>query len=191
MKIEITYPKPQKAGRARAVITDILKYIFLVAAFSCAVVNALVGGRAWSVIVIWSVFMAWTLIVSPDMIDYNRISQFIKLIAQSCVLLVLIDVFLTPGWASDVVFIVCFGALIAVCVLLFTDYERQRHNILPMLLLSVISLIVSAVWIFRAENGTSWQVYVTCAVSFAVLIVCLRATGGNIKNDLRKMFYTM
>ena len=191
MQINISYPKPQKSKSHRSIIIGIVKSSFLLTAFLCSVINLWSGGKAWSIIVIWSLYMAWTLFVSPDMIEYNRISQFTKVIMQSCILLVLIDIFIVSGWATNVVAIICFGALIAVCLLLYTDFERQRHNLLPMILLSALSLIISAVLMIVSKESVRWYVPVTCALSFAALIVCMKTMSGNFKSELKKMFHNI
>lgn len=191
MQINITYPKPQKRKSHRSIVIDITKDLFLLTAIMCAAINIWAGGKAWSVIVIWALFMIWTMFVSPDMIEYNRISQFTKAIVQSCVMLVLIGVFITSGWVSNVVSIICFGSLIAVCLLLYTDFERQRRNLLPVILLSVLSLIISAVLMIISKEAISWQIPVTCVLSFAVLAACMKTMRGNIKSELKKMFHTI
>src|SRR5690606_22991895 len=191
LQINKTYPKPQKRKSHRSIIIGITKDIFLLSALLCAALNAWSGGKAWSVIVIWALFMIWTMFVSPDMIEYNRISQFTKAIVQSCIMLVLIDVFITSGWAANVVSIICFGSLIAVCLLLYTDFERQRHNLRPIILFSILSLIVTAVLVIISKGKVSWQVLVTFVLSFAVLAVCVKTMGWNIKSELKKMFHTI
>lgn len=191
LQINKTYPKPQKRKSHRSIIIGITKDIFLLSALLCAALNIWSGGKAWSVIVIWALFMIWTMFVSPDMIEYNRISQFTKAIVQSCVMLVLIDVFITSGWVSNVVSIICFGSLIAVCLLLYTDFERQRRNLLPVILLSVLSLITSAVLMIISKETVSWQIPVTGILSFAVLAACMKTMRGNIKSELKKMFHTI
>jgi hypothetical protein len=191
LQIKITYPKPQKKKSHRGLVIEIGRNLFLLAAVLCAAINIWAGGKAWSVIVIWALYMAWSLLVHPDMIEYNRISQFTKAIVQSCIMLVLIDVFITSGWAANVVSIICFGSLIAVCLLLYTDFERQRHNLLPIILFSILSLIVTAVLVIISKGKVSWQVLVTFVLSFAVLAVCVKTMGWNIKSELKKMFHTI
>jgi len=191
LQIKITYPKPQKKKSHRGLVIEIGRNLFLLAAVLCAAINIWAGGKAWSVIVIWALYMAWSLLVHPDMIEYNRISQFTKAIVQSCIMLVLIDVFITSGWAANVVSIICFGSLIAVCMLLYTDFERQRHNLLPIILFSILSLIVTAVLVIISKGKVSWQVLVTFVLSFAVLAVCVKTMGWNIKSELKKMFHTI
>jgi len=191
LQINVTYPKPQKRKSHRSIIIGIARDIFLLAALMCAAINIWSGGKAWSVIVIWALYMIWSMLVYPDMIEYNRISQFTKAIVQSCVMLVLIDVFITSGWAANVVSIICFGSLIAVCLLLYTDFERQRHNLLPVILLSALSLITSAVLMIISGGNIRWQLPVTCVLSFVVLAVCMKTMGWNIKSELKKMFHTI
>ena len=191
MQINISYPKPQKRKSHRSLIIDILKSSFQFAAILCAVINIWSGGKVWSAIVIWSLYMIWTLLVYPDMIEYNRISQFTKVIIQSCIMLILIDVFIVSGWAVNVVSIVCFSSLIAVCVLLYTDFERQRRNLLPMIHLSALSLIILVIMMITARDRVRWQVPVTCVLSFAALVVCVKTMSGNLRNELKKMFHTI
>jgi len=191
LQIKITYPKPLKRKSHRSIIIGIARDIFLLAALMYAVINIWSGGKAWSVIVIWALYMIWSMLVYPDMIEYNRISQFTKAIVQSCVMLVLIDVFITSGWAANVVSIICFSSLIAVCLLLYTDFERQRHNLLPVILLSALSLITSAVLMIISGGNIPWQLPVTCVLSFVVLAVCIKTMGWNIKSELKKMFHTI
>ena len=100
----------------------------LAAAIASVLVNWATGGKAWSLIVLMSLYMVWTLVLSPDLVEYNRISQFIKLITCTCILLTLIDVFLISGWAVIVVPIVGFGGLIVAGILFLTDLERQKQN---------------------------------------------------------------
>ncbi|HAA25237.1 MAG TPA: hypothetical protein DCE11_03840, partial [Ruminiclostridium sp.] len=64
-------------------------------------------------------------------------------------------------------------------------------NLLPVILLSVLSLITSAVLIIISKGIVSWQVPVTCILSFAVLAVCMKTMRGNIKSELKKMFHTI
>ena len=188
MKVNLIYPQPQKKKMRRSEIMRVAKWSLISAAYLCPIINLCVGGRAWSVIVLWSLFMAWSLLLSPDLIEYNRISQFIKLITQSCVLLALIDLFLAPGWAVEVLSIVCFSALLTVGILFFTDRERQTHNMRPMLLLAVAALIAAIAGVCFFHNH-HWSLIVMGALSFALLAVCARTMGGDMVHELKKLFH--
>jgi len=145
MKIKNVYPHTEKFGVQRKKLLLILRWPFLALAVACPVVNYFTGGPAWSVVALMGLYMAWTQIFSLDLVEYNRISQFTKLAVRSCILLILIDTFIAPGWAVKVVPIVGLGCLVACAVLFFTDFSRQKHNMLPMLFMIFLAIIGSVV----------------------------------------------
>lgn len=191
MKIEITYPSFRKQRGARNEAIRILKWPFLFAAYLCPILNLFTGGNAWSIIVVWSIWMVWSNAVAPSLVEYNLISQLIKLIAQSCILLLLIDVLLTPGFAIEVVPIVCFCGLTLSGILFFSDMERQQQNMMPMLMLCGVSLVCSVfgllLWWHR-ENA--WALLVLGAFALALLIACFLQMGSAFLRNLKKYFAT-
>ena len=124
MKVDITYPALGKRKQVKRKLIKAAGLVLLSAAVICPIVNIAVGGKAWSLIVLLGLYMVWTLVLSPDLVEYNRISQFIKLLLCSCLILILIELFLAPGWAGVVVPIVGFGGLIVCAALFFSDMER-------------------------------------------------------------------
>ena len=78
MKLKITYPPIEKRKLQRKHFLRVIRWPVLFAVVACPIVNLAVGGRAWSLIVLMSIYMAWSLILSPDLVEYNRISQSIK-----------------------------------------------------------------------------------------------------------------
>lgn len=190
MKVNITYPKPSRQRLFQQKMITVLKWPFLFAALICPVMNLVTGGKAWSVIVLWSLFMAWFTLISPDLVEYNRISQVIKLIVYAGILLILIDWLLTPGWAVEVVPIVCFSGLAVVGVLFFTDIERQKQNMLPMLLLIFICLLSAVVGLFVWREETRWALAVMGVFAFSLLVGCISVLGTGFLRELQKRFYT-
>jgi hypothetical protein len=77
---------------------------------------------------LWALWSVWSLAVSRDLVEYNRVSQTVKLLVHTCVLLVLIDLCLSSGWAGFVVPIVSFATLFMVGVLFFSDLSRQKRT---------------------------------------------------------------
>ena len=124
MKIEVTYPAVPRRRLRRRRLKSAAGWILLLAAYICPVMNIVTGGKAWSVIVLISLYMVWTLLLSTDLVEYNRISQFTKVLVCSCALLTAIDVFISSGWAIEVVPIVCYAGLIVSGILFFTDFEK-------------------------------------------------------------------
>ena len=71
MKLEITYPAvPVKKLRRNRVIR-IARWPFLLAAVICPVINLMTGGSPWSLIVLVGIYMVWTFLISPDLVEYN------------------------------------------------------------------------------------------------------------------------
>lgn len=189
MQINITYPPVQKRKVQRKRFLNIIKWPILAAALACIIVNIAVGGKAWSAIVIMGIYMIWTLLLSPSLVEYNRISQTIKIILCSCIMLILINTLLVPGWAVQVVPMVCFGGLIVSAVLFLTDIERQKQNMLPMLLLIIISIAGAALGIYIWHNETIWPLIVMGAVAFALLIAVIVITRKDFIREIQRRFH--
>ena len=190
MKVKITYPPPKRKRVQRSDLIGWMKWPFLLAAYLCPVVNISTGGRAWSVVVLYSLHIVWSLVLSPAVIQYNRISQFIKLTVKSCILLILVDALLSPGWAAEVVPIVCFSGLILVGLLFFTDRERQRHNVLPLLLLSAAAFLAAVAGLIFLRDCSRWPLAVMGALALALLVSLAIAFEGGPAQELRKLFHT-
>lgn len=189
MKVEITYPPVERRRLQRRKLLRILRWPFLFAAYICPLINLLTGGKAWSVIVLMSLYMAWKLVLSTDLVEYNRISQFTKLIVCTCVLLGLIDWLLAPGWAVEVVPIVCFGGLVVAGILFFTDLERQKQNMLPMLVLIVMALFGSVIGLSLWHEESCWALVVMGALALALLVGCAATLGGEFLRELKRRFH--
>lgn len=190
MKVDITYPPLGKQKQVKRKLIKAAGLVLLSAAVICPIVNIAVGGKAWSLIVLMGLYMVWTLVLSPDLVEYNRISQFIKLLLSSCLMLILIELFLAPGWAGVVVPIVGFGGLIVCAALFFSDMERQRQNMLPMLTLIFLAALGSAAGLLWLKPEVVWPMAVMGALSLALLISCIIALGRGFIMELHKRFHT-
>lgn len=167
------------------------KWPFLFAAYICPILNLVTGGPAWSVIVVWSLWIVWSFSLSPELVEINRISLFVKLITNSAILLIMIDVLLSPGWAIEVVPIVCFSGLAIAGILFFTDIDRQKQNMMPMLMLIIISIIssISGLIILRQEDS-KWALAVMGAFAFALLVAGAAVLGSDFIRDIKRRFHT-
>ena len=195
MNINVTYPELSKKKATRAKLIRILRLPFIISAIACPIVNLAVGGLAWSVIVLFGLNIIWNMVVAIDLIEYNRTSQSIKFITYSILMLILIDVFLTPTitWGSFVIPIVTFSGLILSATLFFTDFERQRHNLMPLLLIDIICLVASVVMIFlifyKKYEGVLWPYVTMGGVSSAILAVLLLTMKGGFFAELKRRFH--
>lgn len=188
MKIKITYPKVSPKIIKHQRLINFMKWPLLIAVVICPIINLITGGKAWSLVVLMSIYMTWDLVISRDLVEYNRISQFVKLITLTSLLLITIDVFLAPGWALEAVPILIFSGLIVTSVLFFTDIERQKQNIFPFLFLILLSIFSSIVGLSFYHEKDSWPLTVMGAVALFLLITLTITLKENIINELKKGF---
>lgn len=188
MKIKITYPKVSPKIIKHQRLINFMKWPLLIAVVICPIINLITGDKAWSLVVLMSIYMAWDLVISRDLVEYNRISQFVKLITLTSLLLITIDIFLSPGWALDTVPILIFSGLIVTSVLFFTDIERQKQNIFPFLFLILLSIFSSIVGLSFYHEKDSWPLTVMGAVALFLLITLSITLKENIINELKKGF---
>jgi len=188
MDIKIVYPLVSKKKRTAPALKAVTKWTFLITAYTCLICNLYSGGKAWSIVVLWSLWFLWSFLFAPDMVEYNRISQASKLLAYACILLILINVLLAPGWASFVVPVICFGGLLFIALLFFTDFEKQRQNMMPMIWLltgSILMIVLSlAGW-----PEMSWPMIAMGATAFGILVLCFAVMGRNLPLEFRKRFH--
>lgn len=188
MKIKITYPKVSPKIIKHQRLINFMKWPLLIAVVICPIINLITDGKAWNLVVLMSIYMAWDLVISRDLVEYNRISQFVKLITLTSLLLITIDVFLTPGWALEAVPILIFSGLIVTSVLFFTDIERQKQNIFPFLFLILLSIFSSIIGLSFYHEKDSWPLTVMGVVALFLLITLTITLKENIINELKKGF---
>lgn len=191
MNIKITYPKVAKSKLERKKLIAITKWPIIIAIVTCSIVNIAVGGKAWSLVVLWSIYMLWTLVISPDLVEYNRISQFVKLITLTSILLTIIDLCLAPGWAIQVVSILNFSALFVAGVLFFTDLERQKQNMMPLLFIIFYSIVTAVIGLSLYHEEDNWALAVMGGVAFLLLISMMIVLKETFINEFKKRFHTM
>lgn len=189
MKYKVVYPQVSKREFQRKKLIRIMRWPYLAVAYICPIVNLCIGGKAWSIIVLMGLYMSWNLVFSLDLIEYNRMSQFCKLIVYSCIMLALIDILLIPGWAIDVIVIIGFGALIIASILLFSDYRKQRKNIMPLFTLIIISLIGTILGFVLYKNKITWEFITLGGVAFALLITFIIILGKDFFDEFKKRFH--
>ena len=189
MKVNITYPTIKKRKMRIEKVTNIIKWLILVATIICPIINIVTGGKAWSLVVLMSLYMFWTLILSPDLVEYNRISQFVKLITLSCILLIIIDICLVSGWALEVVGNVGFCGLIVSGILFFTDLERQKQNMQPLLFFIFTSIISSIVALCIYQQEERWAVAVMGGIALILLVTIVIVLKDYLLKELKKRFH--
>jgi len=189
MEIKITYPHIEKTGLICKQLLAAIEGLGLLAVFVCPVINFVVGGKAWSIIVLMSWYTIYSLILSPDLVEYNRISQFIKLVICLCILLVLIDTFIYPGWAIFATSVICCCGLIISGTLFFTDFSRQKKNMLPVILFIIFSMIRAGFGICFSIGEIRVSFLLMEILSIILLLMFTITLGNDFKQELHCRFY--
>ena len=187
-KIEYIYPPLGERKKFIERARTILSYVIIAAAYACPIINICVGGKAWSVVVLWGLLSLWTVCLNRPLVEFNRISKTANALLYAAVMMVLIEIFLVSGWAELVMPIVCFGMLIIMGVLFFSDLRRQTQNIMPMLWAAAGSLVAFiCAWIVMPK--LTWPVIVMGAVAAALFIASGIALKGGLLLELKKRFH--
>ena len=188
MNIEIIYPNVGKPALFMAYFRKVLRWLLIIAAITCPIVNLAVGGKAWCLVAIWVILGVWDILAKPDVIEYSLIRQTVKATIYVCVLLVLIDQLLAPGWASFVVPIVACGALIVTVVIFVSDIHTQKQNLMPLIWLVFLSLLLSGLTL-AGWPERSWPMITLGALSLLLIIVGLITLRKEIWLELKKRFH--
>lgn len=189
MKAENIYPIPIPQEQRWRRVLKAVRWCFAATAYICPLINLCVGGKAWSLVVLWGLWSVWTLAFSRDLIEYNRISQTSKLIVDTCVMLILIETFLSSGWAGFVVPIVSFASLIVMGVLFFTNLPIQKQNLMPMMWMIAAALVAIMASLIGWPK-MNWPFIALGATAFALLIVTFIVLPKELIRELQKRFHT-
>ena len=75
MHVKNTYPKITKLSKDRKRMLAIVRWPFFAVAAAALIINLCVKGPLWSIIVILGLYIVWTFALSPDLVEFNRISH--------------------------------------------------------------------------------------------------------------------
>ena len=189
MHVKQTYPSIKKGSKNRRRMLIVLRWPFLLAATACMIVNLAVAGPLWGIIAVLVLYIVWRLILSPDLVEYNRMSQSIKIVVWTSILLALIDLLLAHGFALFVVPIVCFSGLVVSVVLFFTDLQRQKHNMMPLILFEIASMIGSGIVLFLWKSPNNWPYIVLLSLSVIGFLAMVIVLGKDFKIELERRFH--
>lgn len=188
MEIKKVYPSPKRTSRFIKVVRSILKAIFLFSGVVSVIVNLCVGGVPWSIVTCWSLYIIATLI-DPPLVNYNLISEGVLLTERLVILLLIIEITLSGGWAHIVIPIVVSSALTALSVIFLSSVRKRRANIMPLILLLMAALLVSAGTLFCGYGCLPANI-VLCAISAALLITSAAVCGRSLTVEIKKYFHT-
>ena len=189
MNVKNTYPSIKSNYNKRRKAVIVLKWPFSLLAIASIIVNICIGGPCWCIVADFSLYVLWSLFVSPDLVEYNRISQSVKALWDVCILLVLIDIFLANGFALFVVPIVSFGGL-AVCITLFySNIKKQVHNLLPLVNFIFVSILGSVLALYFNHSSGDWPFIVLLGLSVIFLLTLIIVLKEDFKREFQKRLH--
>lgn len=190
MHVKNTYPKVTKIAPNRKRMLNIVRWPFLGVAVAAVIVNVCTGAPFWSILVLLSLQVVWKLILSPDLVELNRISQSIKVVVWSSILLAAVDILLVNNrFALFVIPIVCFAGLANCIVLFFTNLETQKHNMLPLINFIFVSIVGSLVALYFYHEKNNWPFIVLLSLSILFLLSLVIVLGQDFKIEMKRRFH--
>ena len=187
MNPKIIYPIPERQAGFYRSLRNLARITFLAAGVICLLINFLVKGKMWSIIVIWSLFSVWRLVFSPRLVEFSIFSHASKVTFYIVILLFLIDRFLAPGWAETVIPIVLFADLLVMFVLFFVTYERRRRHLVSIILLGLLNL-VSIPYSIHSWPIDNWIAFSFQIASLALFIVMIIVNRKDLMYELKVRF---
>ena len=191
MEIKVTYPPRKRRRKFWKVFSFIFNILFVLAIIVLPLMNIWAGGKAWSVVAIFGIYMVWSTFISPSLYELNRTYQTIKQVLNVIIMLILIDLLLTDGgWGLTVIPIVSFGGLILCTIMFFSDFNRQKHNAVPFVLITISAIVAGIVGMFNDAVETKWMFVVLAALGVTVFVISFIFLRKTVFRDLRKQLNT-
>jgi hypothetical protein len=187
MNPKIIYPVPERQSLFYRYLRNIVRIVFLVAALVCLIVNFLVKGKMWSLVVIWSLFSVWRLVFSLRLVEFSIFAHANKVTFYLVVLLFLIDHFLVPGWAETVIPIVLFADLLVMFVIFFAIYDRKERHLISIVLLGVLNLITIP-YSLHSWPISNWIAFAFQCASLLLFVTLLLINRKELIYEIRARF---
>ena len=189
MNPKIIYPIPNRQHFFYRNLRNYARITFIIAGIVCLLVNLLVKGKAWSIIVVWSLFSTWRLLFSLRLVEFSIYSHAIRVTIYTVVLLVLIDTLLAPGWAQTVVPIVLFGYFLLMVILYYVIYSRKQRHLVSVMMLGLLNLIAIP-YSIRSWPIENWLAFAFLAASLILFVILIIIDWKEIRYEIKARFIT-
>lgn len=192
MKMLNTYPPAKRQKIQKNRIIEYARWPFLMAAILLPIINLLTGTPWWSVIAVFGLWVVWNMLFATQLVEYNRISNTVKLITYTAILLLLIYWLLDPKWEGviNVIAIVSFSGVTLLGILFFSNLHKQRHNLFPLLLfiVAVVAFGITGIIIWRGR--ASWEFITLLSTGVAFLVTTAIVLRKDLLREFAKRFHT-
>lgn len=189
MKIKYIYPPVQKQRHWPGHLLHVLSIVLGTVAVLGFLVNIAGDGPLWSIIVAMGLYTIYAMVVAPDLIEYNRISQTIKGIILVSFVLMLIEFLLAPGWAGIATSVLLCSGLVLSGALFFSDLGRQRRNLFPFLWLLTIATARAVTGICQTHGYLRVSFIIVAALSLTLVLLFACILRKDCLRELRCRFH--
>jgi hypothetical protein len=189
MNIKVVYPAKNIRRDLRRNAIYWAKWPFLFAAIASVTVNILVKGPAWSAIAVWGLWMVWSFVFTPTLIENNRTSIAVKSSIHTTIMVVIVYL-VFPRWPGiEVASMVVGAGLIITATLFFSNISRQKQNVFPLIIFLVIAIIFAGVSLyFRKEETLWWAMIVAISIAVAIFLSTAIILRINFLREIKKRF---
>lgn len=192
MKMLNTYPPAKRQKIQKNRIIEYARWPFLMAAILLPIINLFTGTPWWSVIAVFGLWVVWNMLFATQLVEYNRISNTVKLITYTAIMLLLIYWLLDPKWEGviNVIAIVSFSGVTLLGILFFSNLHKQRHNLFPLLLfiVAVVAFGITGIIIWRGR--ASWEFITLLSTGVAFLVTTAIVLRKDLLREFAKRFHT-
>jgi len=187
MIVKNDYPKIKKKVSKFLLIRKIILLIFLISFITCLIVNIVVGGRLWSLYVLFAELILYYTFFNKPLIDNVLIKRILILVVIVMGYLYTIDKINETNWSTLVLEVISFSFLILQLILFFTNYEYHKNKIILMLITSILSCIAC----FLGMVGVyplNWALIVTGSIGLLNLLILFTFYFKTTILELKKYF---
>ena len=189
MRLHCTYPRHTPRSFFRRNRQDILRSLFLIAGYTCLLVNLLTGGILWSLIAIGGLCVVWITFIYRPMVENTLIKKFSDISIVVCLYLFLLDGVTRQGWSDFVVPIVFFSDMIFIGAFYLLFFRKQKRNFLPLFELVLGGLVAIFCGLIGLRQ-VDWPLIAVGGVSLGLVILSLAIFPTQILQEFRKKFHT-
>lgn len=189
MQIHRIYPQRKASSFYKRNRQDLLRSAFLLAGYTCLIINLLGGGIPWSLIVIGGLCVVWIAFVYRPLVENTLIKKLSDISIAMCLYLFLLDAILQQGWSDFVVPIVFFSDLLLIGFIYLVFFKKQKRNFMPLfelLLAGIIAILLSLAGILRGPN---WPQIVVGGVSLGLLALSVILFPKDVFRELHKKIH--
>lgn len=188
MQVHLTYPPSSGLSFWKRNRRSIWRSSFLTVGYICLLINLLVGGMPWSLIVIGGLTVTWVIFLYRPQVENTIIKKLCDSLIAVCLYLFLLDSLIGGGWSGFVIPIVFFGDLILICAYFLLFFKKQKRDFLPLFELILGGMVVTLVTLagFRTLN---WPMIVVGSVSLGMLVLSLALFWKPLCIEFKKKFH--